>query len=134
MKKKRIYYKGKRVSKGEKRIIDFLIANNIPFENEKIFNDCRGRNNRYPLRFDFFLESYNLLIEYDGQHHYRPVNKGWRAKRVHDRTKINDEIKNNYIVNKKLGLLRISYQEYDDIETILRKVLDECIEYQSISG
>lgn len=124
MKKKRIYYKGKRVSKGEKRIIDFLVSNNIRFENEKSFSDCRGRNNRLPLRFDFFLKDYNILIEYDGEHHYGPVNKGWRAKHVHERTVINDEIKNNYIRDKGLGLLRISYWEYDDIENILRKVLD----------
>ena len=121
--KKRIYYKGKRVSKGEKRIIDFLLSEDIEFIKEKTFIDCRGRNNRNPLRFDFFLPNHNILIEFDGEHHFAPVNKGWRAKYVHERTKINDDIKNDYIKNKGLGLLRIPYWEFDEIDSILRKVL-----------
>lgn len=123
MPKKRRYYKGKRVSKGEKRIIDFLKSKNISFENEKTFPDCMGRNRRKPLRFDFFLTDLNILIEYDGEHHFKPVNKGYRAKYVHERTKINDDIKNNYIKSKGLGLLRIPYWEYDKIEEILAEVL-----------
>lgn len=125
-KRKRLYYQGKRVSKGEKKIIDYLFSNNITFEVQKTFDDCRGRNNRVPLRFDFFLPEYNILLEYDGEHHYDPVNKGWRAKYTHERTKINDEIKDNYIRAKGLGLLRIPYWEFDEIENILGKVLDEC--------
>lgn len=123
MPKKRRYYEGKRVSKGEKRIIEFLNKNNIKFEKEKKFPDCKGRNNRSQLRFDFFLVEYNILIEYDGEHHFSPVNKGYRAKYVHERTKINDEIKDNYIREKGLGLLRIPHWEYDDIEKILTEVI-----------
>ena len=66
MPKKRRYYKGKKVSKGEKKIINFLNEHNITFEREKTFSDCRGRTGRQPLRFDFFLKDYNILIEYDG--------------------------------------------------------------------
>lgn len=124
--KKRIYHNGKKVSKGEKRIIDFLESNNIEFETQKSFEDCRGRNNRLPLRFDFYLTEFNVLIEYDGEHHYGPVNKGMKAKYTHDRTKINDLIKDNYIKMKGIGLLRIPYWEFNQIEDILRKVIGEC--------
>lgn len=123
MPKKRIYYKGKRVSKGEKRVIDFLNKHNINFEQEKTFDNCRGRTGRRCLRFDFFLVDCNILIEYDGEHHYGPVNKGYRAKYVHDRTKINDEIKDKYIAVNGIGLLRIPYWEYDKIEEILTEVI-----------
>jgi hypothetical protein len=123
MPKKRRYYKGKRVSKGEKRIIEFLNTHNIKFELEKTFPDCLGRTGRKPLRFDFFLLDYNILIEYDGEHHYKPVNKGYRAKYVHERTVINDKIKDNYIKEKGVGLLRIPYWEYDQIDEILTEVI-----------
>jgi hypothetical protein len=123
MPRKRRYYKGKRVSKGEKRIIDFLNTYNINFEKEKTFVDCRGRNNRFPLRFDFFLIDYNILVEYDGEHHFAPVNKGYRAKYVHERTKINDKIKDDYIVKNGIGLLRIPYWEFEQIEQILSEVV-----------
>lgn len=124
MPKKRIYYKGKRVSKGEKKIIDFFNKKQIQFGFQKTYPDCRGRNNRQPLRFDFFLPDYNVLIEYDGEHHFKPVNKGPRAKYTYERTKINDRIKQNYIEEKGIGLLRIPYWEYEKIEIILRDVIE----------
>jgi very-short-patch-repair endonuclease len=123
MRRKRRYYKGKRVSKGEKCIIDCLNRFKVKFEMQKTFPDCRGQNNKCPLRFDFFLVDYNILIEYDGEHHYAPINKGYRDKLVHESTKINDEIKNKYIAEKGIGLLRIPYWEYDKIAEILIEVI-----------
>lgn len=123
MPRKKRYYKGKRVSKGEKRIIDFLNSYSIKFEKEKTYSDCKGKSRRFPLRFDFLLVDYNILVEYDGEHHYAPINKGYRAKRVHERTKINDEIKNKYIAQKGIGLLRIPYWEFEQIEKILTEVI-----------
>ena len=123
MPKKRRYYKGKKVSKGELKIAQSLEQRQVLFEMEKTFKDCRGRNERRPLRFDFYLPGYNILIEYDGEHHYDPVNKGYRARYVHERTKINDQIKNSYIEKKGIGLLRIPHWEYDQIDEILNGVL-----------
>jgi very-short-patch-repair endonuclease len=123
MPKKRIYYKGKKVSKGEKKIIDHLLKREISFEQEKTFDDCKTRNNRKHLRFDFFLPTFKVLIEFDGEHHYGPVNKHARAKYVHERTVINDQIKNNYVTTTGYGLLRIPYWEYDKIEEIIDEMI-----------
>jgi len=123
MPKKKRYYKGKKVSKGELKIAQSLEQRQIVFEMEKTFKDCRGRTERRPLRFDFYLPDHNILIEFDGEHHYDPVNKGYKAKYVYERTKINDNIKNNYIAKKGIGLLRIPHWEFNQIDEILDGVL-----------
>ena len=57
----------KKVSKGEIHIRKFLIKYNIEFEYQKSFKYCRRI---LPLRFDFYLPDYQLLIEYDGRQHF----------------------------------------------------------------
>ena len=62
-----------RTSKGERQIIKILEENNIPYEYEKIFSDCRNPNTNRNLKFDFFIPHKKLLIEFDGEQHFRPV-------------------------------------------------------------
>ena len=57
-------------TKGERKIEYFLHSNNIVFETEKRFSDCRGT---LPLPFDFWLPVNNLLIEYDGEIHFKYI-------------------------------------------------------------
>jgi len=50
--KKRQYYNGKKLSKGEKYIAQYLDRHNIPYTREQTFKDCVNFcGNR--LRFDF---------------------------------------------------------------------------------
>ncbi|MCF7910866.1 hypothetical protein K9L16_04295 [Candidatus Pacearchaeota archaeon] len=118
MRKKRIYYKGKRVSKGENEIIIFLNETKILFEKEKSFEQCLSlKGNK--LRFDFWLPDYNTLIEFDGLHHYKPVNKYRRAQKTHKNTKINDEIKNLFCKENNINLIRISYKDIEYISLLI---------------
>lgn len=55
-------------SKGVQEIEEYLNENEISYEREKRFEECRRVN---PLPFDFFIPSMNLLIEYNGEQHYR---------------------------------------------------------------
>jgi very-short-patch-repair endonuclease len=116
--KKRYYFNNKRVSKGEKQILLYLTKYNINYIKEKFFNNCLSpKGNK--LRFDFYLPDYNLLIEFDGQHHYKPVNKYNRAKRTHKQTVINDQIKNQFVLDNNINLLRIPYNFIDSVDNIL---------------
>lgn len=54
-------------SVGERMIKDYLTDNQIRFEPEKRFDDCKD-NKKLP--FDFYLIDYNALIEFDGEQHY----------------------------------------------------------------
>ncbi len=94
-------------SKGVSDIIDYLENNNIKYIREYYYEDCK--NISY-LRFDFYLEDYNILIEYDGEQHFRSVvffggDDGFK-KLQH-----NDNIKNKYCEQNRIPLLRISYLE-----------------------
>lgn len=79
------------------------------------FDDCK---NHYPLPFDFYVPEFNLLIEYDGIHHFKPI-EFWGGDEGFCRCVTNDAIKNNYCKDKNINLLRIKYTE-EPIETLKR--------------
>lgn len=60
------------------------------------------------LPFDFYLYDKNIIIEYDGLHHFEPV-KGWGGEEKFKITQENDEIKNTYCKNNNITLIRIPY-------------------------
>lgn len=109
-----------KMSKGEKRIKFFLDQNNISYIYQNKFDECCDK---FPLPFDFFIPERNLVIEYDGEQHFTPVdfaNKGllW-AKGIFQQTVRHDNIKNNYCLTNGINLLRIPYFDFDNIEDIL---------------
>ena len=110
-------------SSGATKIFKYLKNNKIQFETEKTFKDCR---NKSLLRFDFYLNKYNTLIEFDGQQHFRPVDffNGEEGFRL---TQLRDNIKNEYCKNNNIPLLRISYKEINNIENILNNFIDKQI-------
>lgn len=97
-------------SKGELLVECVLDRIGVSYVREKSFENCR---NHRPLPFDFYLPSMNICIEYDGEHHYRPVNYGGiddsRAQQAYRDTITRDEIKNRYCHDLGIGLLRIPY-------------------------
>lgn len=120
--KKRIYkINGKKCSKGEYLIYTYLEKNKIKFEKEKTFSTCKSPKNNL-LRFDFYIPEFNLLIEYQGQHHYFPVNKSIRAKRVNKSTVLHDEIKVNFAKRNNIHLLKIPYTHFDVLYELLNQV------------
>jgi hypothetical protein len=107
---------------GERDIEDYLLANQIEYEREKTFDDCLSRKRRN-LRFDFFLPSYNLLVEFQGRHHYEPVNKKKNALYTHKKTVLHDGIKKIFAAENNIKLLEIGYVDRDKIVEILNQEL-----------
>jgi phage FluMu protein Com len=103
-------------SKGEKEIASWLSENNISFKRQKKFKDLKDKTY---LSYDFYLPDYNLLIEYNGEQHYRNVYN----KPLHDfhRQKHHDWLKRKYAKYKEINLLTITYK--DDILLVLEKSL-----------
>jgi hypothetical protein len=109
-------------SNGELKIKNWLDENNIEYEINKRFVKC---HNIKELSFDFYLIKKNILIEYDGEQHLIPKNFGGisieRAKDRFDLQKIRDNIKNNFVINENIKLIRILY--YENIVEKLKKEL-----------
>ena len=81
------------------------------------FSDCRLKK---PLVFDFFLPVHNILIEFDGEQHIRPV-EIWGGEKTFQLQRKRDEIKNNYCKNNGITLVRIGY--YENIEQKIKRYI-----------
>jgi hypothetical protein len=93
-------------SKGEKYVANILDNRNITYIRWKRFNDCRGFCRT--LSFDFYLPDYNIFIEYDGRHHFKPVNI-WGGDDSLKKQQMYDTIKNEYAKRNNIKLIRIPY-------------------------
>lgn len=92
-------------SKAVVSIKKLLTDNNICFEQEKTFEECRNIN---LLPFDFYIESLNLLIEYDGEFHY----KGWdNDDTLVEKQKYRDNIKSLFANENNYNFIRVSYKD-----------------------
>lgn len=96
-----------RQSKPEKEIAKFLLDNNINFISEQRFNDCK---NVYTLPFDFYLPDLNMIIEYDGKHHFKAI-ESWGGEDTLKRVQNNDSIKSEYCKSNNIKLVRINYKQ-----------------------
>ena len=110
-------------SKWEMFIRDFLVLLNVEFVQQKRFSDCMNKKCSDTLPFDFYLPSYNIIIEYDGEHHFHPV-QGWGGEEKFNITQQNDCIKNDYCKINNITLLRLPYTyTEEDIKNEILNIL-----------
>lgn len=69
------------------------------------------------LKIDRFLPMENLVIEYDGQQHFR-VTKGWSTPEQFIESQTRDLMKDIYCIKHKINLLRIPYSRKADVNLI----------------
>lgn len=96
----------KKYSVGVQKIINILTENNILFELEKKFDTCLSPKGN-PLPFDFYLPTKNILIEYDGEHHFNIAFGQDEEKLILQ--KEYDNIKTEWCLKNNITLIRIPY-------------------------
>lgn len=101
-------------SLGERKIMDILNNLGIDYEKEKTFDGLVSARGGY-LRYDFYLPRYNMLIEYDGEQHFKDFGRFFDYESL----KMNDQIKNEFAKEKGIRLLRIPYTKYMDLRHII---------------
>lgn len=101
-------------SRGEDYIKNYLENNNIYYIRNHIFDGCK---NKKGLRFDFYLQELDTIIEYDGEHHFKE-NKYFGIGNL-EYVRKNDNIKNKFCQENNIKLIRIPYYDYDKIDDIL---------------
>lgn len=115
-------------SKGEMAVQEWLNKYNFYFSSEydKFYSLVSNLGN--PLRFDFAVfydinkTNIKLLIEFDGKQHFEIV-KGWQTEESFETLQYHDKLKDKYCKDNNIKLLRIRYDEFDDINNILLKEL-----------
>lgn len=109
------------IIKGEERISQYLLKQNIEFELHKSYDNLYGLGGG-KLSYDFYLPKFNLLIEYQGEQHEYDVeifggNQQFLRQQEHDRRK------REYALNNNIELLEIWYYDYANIEEILNNII-----------
>ena len=109
-------------SGGEYNIIQWLEKNNIEYESQKKFPNLVGINGGN-LSYDFYLPTYNLLIEAQGQQHITPKEL-FGGEEQFQKQQEHDKRKRDYAEANGYKLLEIWYYDYDRIEEILNRELE----------
>ena len=110
-------------SKGETALRNILNKYNFNFIQEyKVLP--------YMYRYDFFLPSFNIYIEYNGIQHYKPV-KRFGGNEAYLKTIKNDKLKKSIVRQNNGCLITISYHHSDEktIELELIKYLKLTFKY-----
>lgn len=110
-------------SKGEKMVESILEDINVKYIYQKVFDSCGSDNQRMP--FDFYIPDFNILIEYDGIQHYKPVKYFGGDYKLKCQMK-RDQIKNKFAKDNNIKLVRIPYNRnysyvYNTIVSFIRK-------------
>lgn len=114
-------------SRGETFVRSFLDSKGLTYSTQHRFPDCKNPLTGRVLSYDFYVPSQNLLIEFDGEQHYRSrVGKttgNGHVLTIQDFQRIQhrDDIKNKYAQDKNIKLCRISYKQLKNVDTILQK-------------
>lgn len=108
-----------KMSHGERRVSDYLLSKNVVFTPQKKFSKCKYKRK---LPFDFYLEEYNICVEYHGEQHYRPYSY-FGGESDFEEGQIRDKIKEDFCKNNNIKLIIIPYWEYQNIEIIMDHIL-----------
>lgn len=105
----------KHSSIGERKIRNYLSQHLINFVEQQSFRNLVGIGGK-KLRFDFYIEDYNTLIEFQGIQHYEPIKyfgdvDRFLCSQEHDRRK------SKYAKQHGVNLLCIRYDE--NVEEVL---------------
>ncbi len=99
-------------SHGEHSIYTFLLKHDIEFDYQKRFD---GLKNKTYLPFDFFLPTYNLVIEYHGRQHFETSKSSMFRKDLAAMQR-RDALKKAFAEKSGFSYLQIDTQKIDEIE------------------
>lgn len=105
------------ISKGERKIADILLSNNIFFIRQKIFDNCRFPDTNHLARFDFWVND-SYIVEYDGPQHYYINHKSeqaWNSPERFQRIQFSDNFKNQFCFTHNIPIIRIPFFNYDTL-------------------
>lgn len=128
----------KKSSLGEKKIAQYLDKRGITFIPQMYFSNW-GIGIHY---FDFYVPSYNLVLEFQGIQHYKYNEHFHKNLQDFEYRKNKDKIKKETTIKNNLNYVSISYLLLDDIESVLNYIFNsttipegskgKCLEIETI--
>ena len=103
-------------STGESMIAVFLDEQKLNYQQE--YPIVKNPDTGHYLRADFYIESMNMVIEFDGPQHFKPI-EYFGGEEHHQQCVYRDKIKNNHCKKEGIHLIRIPYFKKNEIRNIL---------------
>lgn len=100
------------MSKVEDRFAQIFISANVPYIREKTFPELKNGI----LRYDFYLPTFNILVEIDSMLHFKPILKFHKSKTDFTHAQQNDRLKNSFALSHNIKLYRIPEWEFQNIK------------------
>lgn len=109
----------KNESEGSKNIRLLLDDSNVEYRTEISFKDLKYKES---LKFDYIID--NIIIEFDGEQHFKSYKSGYFADKYLIIRK-RDQIKNEWIKNNNYHFIRIPYTvPLDSLELIITSIIE----------
>lgn len=87
-------------------------------EIENFLNKYELKYTKNYLNFDFYLPKIRYVIEFDGRQHFEPISDFGGTNTFYKLKKIDDD-KNRYCEDNFINIIRIKYDQLDDLYMIL---------------
>jgi len=111
------------INKTESKLYEWLIKKYNNIEKQKRFDWCK---NKKSLPFDFYLPDFNLLIELDGEQHFKQV-QNWQSP---EETQKVDQLKNIKAIENGFSIIRIVQMDvWNNINEWETKLIDNIKKY-----
>lgn len=109
------------ISYPENYIKNQLDECNIEYIYNKGHNKLINPKTGYPLKPDFYLPKYNLIIEYDGIHHFKEMFGNKKLEKVQEM----DKLKEQLCKENNIGILRFNKESIYSVQQELKNLLDK---------
>jgi very-short-patch-repair endonuclease len=112
---------GRKQSRGERAVREYMDARGLQYVAEYRARFCRSKRS---LPFDFAVQTRSglLFIEFDGIQHFEEVD-GFGGLAGRNGTQMRDDIKTQFCANRGIPLIRIRYDEINEVDAILAREL-----------
>jgi hypothetical protein len=106
---------------GENKVRTFLFTMGIDYETEKEFDDLINPKTGAKLRFDFYIDSLKMAVEYDHMQHFTAKSKFHTNKDDFYAQRYRDNLKNKYCKERDIMLVRVTCFNKTDLYITLNK-------------
>lgn len=112
-------YKRGKITSGERKVLSYLRTNGIKYLREVTFKDLINPMTGNHLYFDFYVPKFKVIIEVQGDQHYRFIPDFHKDQKQFEYQQLKDEFKREYCLKHHYNLIAIPYNRIDNLSFLL---------------